>query len=261
MTKTILIDGDSIAYMAGIGETPEDVCSIVDEYIERISNITWEGNFELYVEHPRKNIFRNHVAVSRPYKGNRIKKNMTEEQKKEEIAYRVRINHAKKYMVSRYNADLQKYIESEDMVAIRAYKLGLDNVIIASIDKDMLQIPTEFYNYGKDERFVVTPLVASHNFWTQVLTGDPTDNIPGLPGIGPKKAETIIFLMGTCHVDHVDKSLSYLVATEYVKKQMPYQYFVEQCRLLRMLQTFDQVYLPPVSKEIYEKLEKSLTVN
>lgn len=29
-------------------------------------------------------------------------------------------------------------------------------------------------------------------FWTQMLTGDTTDNIPGCKGIGPKKAEKIL---------------------------------------------------------------------
>ena len=254
--KVILIDGDSIAYMAGIGGTQLDVCRIVDDYIERICNITWSGKFELYVEHPKKNIFRNHVAVSRPYKGNRVKKNMTEEEKKAALEYRKRINYAKHYMVTKYNAELQVYIESEDMVAIRAYKLGLDNVIIASIDKDMLQIPTEFYDYSKDSRFSITECKAQYNFWIQVLTGDSTDNIPGLPGIGPKKAEGILECI--CHEDDFNDRLAYIVAREYIKKQLPFQYFVEQCRLLRMLRTSEEVYLPPISQETYEK---GLTLN
>ena len=41
--KLILIDGDSIAYLAGIGETEEDARSIVDDYLSRIKNVTWEG--------------------------------------------------------------------------------------------------------------------------------------------------------------------------------------------------------------------------
>lgn len=257
MEKTILIDGDSIAYMAAIGETEQDVCSIVDEYIERISNRTWKGRFELYVEHPNKNIFRNHVAVTKPYKGNRVKKNLTEEEQLAIKEQRKRINYAKHYMVTKYGAKLQVYVESEDMVAIRAYQHGLENVIIASIDKDMLQIPAEFYNYSKDEQFTVLQCKAEYNFWLQVLTGDATDNIPGLPGIGPKKAYKILEGVMSLESEY-DELLAHTVAREYIKRQLPYQYFVEQCRLLRMLRTSEEVYLPPVAQENYEI---GLTVN
>jgi len=250
MEKTLLIDGDSIAYMAGIGETEEDARRIVDEYMRRITSKTWSGRYELYIEADKnKNIFRNHVATTKPYKGNR-----------KDCQRPTHLRTAKNYMVACWGAKVQFYLESEDMVAIRAYEYGLENVIIASIDKDMLQIPTEFYNYNKDEQFIMMEYQSDTHFWTQVLTGDATDNIPGLKGVGPKTANQIIFNLGTMHIDFVDESLCRHVVKEYIKRGHPYQYFLEQCRLLRMLRTRDDVYVPPTTKEEYERLQKELTV-
>ena len=248
-SKTILIDGDSIAYMAGIGETTDDVHRVVDEYMSRIKNRTWDGKYELFIEglSSTKNIFRNHVAVTKPYKGSRKGKDAP-----------LMLNYAKEYMVDQYGAQVQYYIESEDMVAIRAYEIGLEFVIIASIDKDMLQIPTQFYNYNKDEQFIMMEYQSSMHFWTQVLTGDSTDNIPGLYRVGPKKAEMIMLGIGTMHIDHIDGVLCRMVAQEYVDRDHNYQYFVEQCRLLRMLRSRTEVYLPPLSLEEYNKLHKKV---
>jgi len=248
MEKTLLIDGDSIAYMAGIGETEEDARRIVDEYMRRITSKTWSGRYELYIEADKnKNIFRNHVATTKPYKGNR-----------KDCQRPTHLRTAKNYMVACWGAKVQFYLESEDMVAIRAYEYGLENVIIASIDKDMLQIPTEFYNYNKDERFIVLKCASEYNFWIQVLTGDATDNIPGLHGIGPKKAKDL--LGGMCLESEYDEYLSEIVTEEYIKRGHPYQYFLEQCRLLRMLRSRGDVYLPPTTREEYENLQKKLTV-
>jgi len=249
--KTILIDGDSIAYMAGIAETDADCFRIVDEYMDRIRNRTWSGRYELYVEGARKNLFRSHVATTKPYKGNRSDT--------ERPPY---LLVAKGYMFEEYGAKCEAHLESEDLVAIRAYEYGLENVIIASIDKDMLQIPTEFYNYAKDEQFKLIDVQSTELFWTQVLTGDATDNIPGLDRVGPKTADKIISELAgkTIHIDHVDRIYCEHVAKEYIKRGHPYQYFVEQCRLLRMLRSREEVYFPPISKKSYDELLTKLSV-
>jgi 5'-3' exonuclease len=246
--KMILIDGDSIAYMAGIGETEQDVRNVVDEYMQRILNQTWNGSYELYVEADGdgKNIFRNHVAMTKPYKGNRA----TTERPPN-------LGYAKTYMQTKYGAEIQTYLESEDVVAMRAYDHGLENVIIASIDKDMLQIPTEFYNYTKDTLVRLGEDEAMYNFWKQVLMGDATDNIPGLYRVGPKKAEAMLKHVGSLGSNSIEKAYVMTVAAEYIKRDHPYQYLVEQCRLLRMLRSKTEVYLPPISKEDYETLEKT----
>lgn len=237
--KIILIDGDSIAYMAGIGETEQDVRNIVDMYMTKIKNQTWEGFYELFIEDEYKNIFRNHVALTKPYKGNR------KGPKPPMLGF------AKDYMEERWFAHMTHYYESEDHVAIRSNMLGACNVIIATIDKDLRQIEGTFYDYRKDETYMITRYQGEVNFWTQVLTGDATDNIPGLPGIGPKKAEKIMF--GQDDVDILPSA----VIDQYVLQGKTYGYFLEQCRLLRMLRSYDEVYTPHEGiRDYYEKKAK-----
>jgi 5'-3' exonuclease len=48
------------------------------------------------------------------------------------------------------------------------------------------------YNFGKREWSKVTPIEGTLFFYTQILTGDNADNIKGLYGIGPKKADKLL---------------------------------------------------------------------
>lgn len=64
--------------------------------------------------------------------------------------------------------------------------------VCVSIDKDLLQIPGIHYNWVTKEETLVSKKEGALNFWQQVLTGDPVDNIPGLKGIGPVKAKRLL---------------------------------------------------------------------
>ena len=48
------------------------------------------------------------------------------------------------------------------------------------------------YNFVKDEHLEVTKAEGLRNFYRQLLTGDTVDNIPGLHGIGPVKANGML---------------------------------------------------------------------
>lgn len=63
-----------------------------------------------------------------------------------------------------------------------------NSTIICTIDKDLDNIPGWHFNFMKDEKYWVTEEEALLNFYTQLLTGDSTDNIPGLFKITGKKA-------------------------------------------------------------------------
>jgi DNA polymerase-1 len=64
--------------------------------------------------------------------------------------------------------------------------------VIVSIDKDLDQIPGLHFNFVKGILYEVSVLEARRHFWKQCLTGDPTDNIPGIRGLGPVRANKII---------------------------------------------------------------------
>lgn len=85
--------------------------------------------------------------------------------------------------------------EADDLLCIWAHQAMAANedYTIVSIDKDLKCIPGKHYNPKLDMHFSVTPKEALRFFYAQLLSGDPTDNIPGLPGIGPAKAEKALF--------------------------------------------------------------------
>ena len=48
------------------------------------------------------------------------------------------------------------------------------------------------YNYQKAEFLHTSPEQANLFLWKQVLMGDSTDNIPGIPGVGVNTAEKLL---------------------------------------------------------------------
>lgn len=84
-------------------------------------------------------------------------------------------------------------LEADDCLGIIATKpSNKGKCIIVSDDKDLLTVPSKVYRPTKDETHNITEEQANRNFYTQVLVGDPVDGYPGIKGIGPKKAETIL---------------------------------------------------------------------
>jgi hypothetical protein len=65
-------------------------------------------------------------------------------------------------------------------------------VVIVSIDKDFEQIPTNIFNPTKWEWKTIDPWTATKNFYKQILMGDRVDNIVGIYGIGPVKADKLL---------------------------------------------------------------------
>lgn len=89
-------------------------------------------------------------------------------------------------------------MEADDAVSIAAkyFKNEFDEIIVAACDKDLKQIPgVTFYNYQKHTSEFISEFNGAFNLAIQLLTGDQTDCVKGLDGIGPKKAEK---LLGEC---------------------------------------------------------------
>jgi 5'-3' exonuclease len=88
-------------------------------------------------------------------------------------------------------------MEADDAASIAAnyYRDSgeFSEVIIATEDKDLKQVPgITYYNSKKHTSEYITPFEGHRFLAAQTLQGDPTDNIPGLPGIGPKTAEKLV---------------------------------------------------------------------
>lgn len=108
--------------------------------------------------------------------------------------------------------------EADDIIATIARRLADEDIElrVASKDKDLHQILTEkvkLWDPVKDEVIDPVTLEEKHGFTPdmavdlQTLTGDSTDNVPGIPGVGPKKALGLLKKYGTVEaiLEHVDE--------------------------------------------------------
>jgi hypothetical protein len=78
------------------------------------------------------------------------------------------------------------------LLASNRLKRLKDTTCIVSIDKDLDMIPGHHYNPKKDVSYYINEQDGYRNFYKQCLTGDTSDNIPGIYGIGPKGAARIV---------------------------------------------------------------------
>lgn len=125
--------------------------------------------------------YRDRVATIQPYKGNR------DPAKRPTWYYEIR-----EYLEEFCGAELVTGMETDDACGIEQWKHKDRSTCIVSIDKDLDMIPGWHYNYVKQEMYYVNLAEANKKFWLQVLTGDTTDNIRGIPKVGIKTAEKIL---------------------------------------------------------------------
>jgi hypothetical protein len=121
--------------------------------------------------------FRKDIATIKEYKGNR--KNMPKPIYYQEV---------RDYLCHNYGAQVFKSIEADDALAM----CQTEETCIVSIDKDLLQVPGKHFNWVDGTKALITPEVGLRKLYMQVLTGDSTDNIPGIRGIGIKTARLLL---------------------------------------------------------------------
>jgi hypothetical protein len=90
------------------------------------------------------------------------------------------------YVQDKYGARVTKTWEADDEVGIRATELGA-RAVIASVDKDLRQIPGHHIVLGKGHLHV-TERGALMRLYIQILAGDSTDNVRGCWQVGPEGA-------------------------------------------------------------------------
>jgi 5'-3' exonuclease len=169
-----LIDGDSLIYYEMDKPTLEEAIYGLDQ---RINHMLSECNTSNYVGFlTESNCYRYRVAPN--YKGNR------KGRPKPPIFYALR-----EHIKQQWDFWAVKGLEADDLVSYYSYT---DNrsTIICSPDKDVLyQCVGMHYNYQKAEFLHTSPDEALKFLWKQVLMGDSTDNIQGIPGVGAKTSE------------------------------------------------------------------------
>ncbi len=84
-------------------------------------------------------------------------------------------------------------LEADDVMGVLAGSTALTDPIIVSIDKDMMTVPGKVLNPSKMRRPLrVSKASADRAVMLQALTGDRTDNYPGVEGIGPVRAQNLL---------------------------------------------------------------------
>ena len=148
-----------------------------------------------------------------------------------------------KYLIDREGAALVTNWETDDEVVMQASAYNPNDVVIASIDKDLRTKSCWHYNYVTDVMDFVSALDASRNFYTQLLMGDAADKVPGCRGIGSTKAAQLL----ADAEDEIDMCLR--VWQAYQKAGHDYSWLLMNGRLLHMLRHPDDVWQPPVNLE------------
>lgn len=173
-----------------------------------------------------KNNFRYDIDPN--YKGNRDKNSKPIQE--EEI---------RNYLKKAWKAVEVDNCEVDDAVSYMTMQNPITNVIV-TIDKDLDNTPGWHYNYDKDSYYYVTDEEADLNFYRQLLSGDPTDNITGCKGIGAITAKDILDNYLT------PERMCAIVWQVYQDKGYDWQYFVNQGRLLWMWRKPDDLWVPPI---------------
>ena len=171
----VIVDADIVGYRCACANANADVGLAiwqVDQLLTRILEETEADDWVLYLS--GENNFR--YGIYPEYKANR----RDQEKPKHLEALR-------EHMVLEWNATVVDGYEADDAIGMKA--ADHEDHTIASIDKDLKQLPGTHYNFVNRTMDEVSPLQGWYNFYTQLLVGDPTDNIKGCLGIGKVKAE------------------------------------------------------------------------
>ena len=179
----VLVDADIIAYRAAFSARGEPEKQAREKVDEICGNIMYDCHYpEEYVLGENtwfyltgSGNFRKDLATIKVYKGQRPPKPE-------------HLPATRDQLVERWGAEVVDGQEADDAIGIKATGLQGDCVIV-SVDKDLLMIPGTHYNFVKQGWTKVDQEQGDYFFYKQLLTGDQVDNIQGVPGIGPKKAE------------------------------------------------------------------------
>lgn len=178
---TALIDADSLCYAVGFSSNDTEEKIALSRLEQTMTELCMDLDCEDYKGFlTGKGNFRESIAVTVPYKGQRIAEKP------------VHLQALRDHLVNSWGFEVVQGIEADDAVGIAAYAVPEDQSIMVHIDKDLNQFRGWHYNYRKKEKYYVTEFDGLTAFYTQILTGDRIDNIVGLKGIGPVKAKRIL---------------------------------------------------------------------
>jgi len=230
--RRVFCDGDIWAYRVGFiaqHEPPESPTPwfMVQEQaqlcIDNVQQKFPKADIIVCLTDPNHN-YREQIAVTRPYKGTR---------------------HAPKpywwkdlraWFGSLDNTVMSDNEEADDVMS-KVLMVDPKHTAICTEDKDLKNTPGIHFNDKTGVIENVTPAQAYRNFYTQLLTGDTVDNIPGCPGVG--KAKAVSALVDCRSPEEFERVIGNLYAN---KVEDPEAMMVEMGRLLWMRRQDDEMW-------------------
>lgn len=237
-----LLDADILSYeFGGLKNADGDLIPLnfaINSMYDRIDTIEKNSkvsSLEYFLT--GKDNFRMDVATIVPYKGHR---------QSEKPPYYKALRHE---LITNCNAIVVDGMEADDAVSIIQYNScntqDSPETAILSRDKDLNMVPG--YHYGWEAgRCKERPLWWQDEvgglrcFYKQLLTGDSTDNILGLFGVGDKS--TLLKKLDDMNEEN-DMLLHVLKHYKDRFGNYAYQFMVENARLLWMLRNEDDTWL------------------
>jgi len=216
----LLIDGNNLAYRflrhRNSGNYSSDYVKLVQSLAKSYNASKVIVCFDFGKSYYRLNLLED-------YKGTREKPSDPDEIKKLDEFFAVMnlLPEVLPYTVLKFRG-----IEADDLIAYLSINLSddYDHTWIVSSDKDLIQLITDgvsiFNLFSRKERtidsiyedFELTPIEFMHS---RIIEGDKSDNIMGIEGIGPKRAQTLIKTYGTVY--NVIDSLPISGTSKYIK--------------------------------------------
>jgi len=258
-----LIDGDVLVYEIGFGaetgwqgdDTPpwDYVAKLFDLRVANICALVGATEPPLLFLSGKEN-FRNDLAVTKVYKGTRVS------HKPYHYA------NITAYIKGMWDHVVSDGMEADDLMCVRQVErektLGsYHRTIICSRDKDLRQCPGWHFSWElgrqpqfgpelvdtqgwiKLDRTGSSPKIVGTGlsfFYSQLLTGDVVDNVPGLPGCGMVKAYKLLHSIEGRTLSH--EAMLNIVCREYTRHHRTgwVNHLIEQGRLLWMIRSLHE---------------------
>lgn len=233
-----VIDADFIPYAVGFKSEKDPVefaLHSAKHMLKEVIKDLGASEYELYLG--GRGNFRETAAETKSYKGHR----------KEAVKPRW-FHEIRGYLIDTWKATVTEGYEADDIVSSLLWSdfqtCGGDRdaatVVLVSPDKDLNNTPGWHYCPRKKYHRWITEDQATRHFWYQMLTGDSTDNITGVPKIGPVNAKRI--LKDTVGITDAEEAVVNAYAEWGKGRELSptdlYEYFIEQGTLLWMTREF-----------------------
>lgn len=211
----------------------EQMCETIDQIMTGLLENTNSTHFIAYVK--GKGNFR--YKFNPEYKQNRPKESP------------FWWNALKQHLFDFWRAFEVNDIEVDD--ACRITSLNLPNSFIASIDKDLLLLEGEAYNWRLNKWYITSQSEADYKFWYDMIVGQPGDNIKGIPGCGDKFATNFL---NQNTVDYAAKVMMAYVT--HLGDNKGIEEFYKNYKSLYILKEYNGFIIPDLAK--FSKKEEDL---